>query len=334
MQRLPPAELMRALASRYEKSGDEAPSIMTSESREYALAPLSAETFNAYTPTALEDKFRVLAVDSGSVMLFDTPYWGVGFVKTRGRLVEFSPGDKTGKTVDVSSDDSFVLYTDDEPLGRDGNVISREEFEAGAYLKRQEHSFISKRLATLDATDLLLVDGTLSFSDDGALLKAHPNTIGVSKRTGLQINRFAASAYLLRKAEKAGRNATPWFCHPLVKKYPDDAEAAVTFASFMAKSPHAFRVDVPFDKCEPDWLRGAFQRAALFAMDPKYSGYPYPLGAVHSDAVMRPADREAAQRFIKEELLKNKGTMSADAFESIKADIVDDQWYDRFRKRA
>ena len=97
-------ELIRHLGEKYDETKLVPPTTMKSvESREYRLYPLGAGSFVNYEPTDVKEKFNVLAVDSGSTALFDTPYWGIGLLKLKARLIEFDPKAKRGKTVEQAA---------------------------------------------------------------------------------------------------------------------------------------------------------------------------------------------------------------------------------------
>ncbi|MFC2175294.1 DNA double-strand break repair nuclease NurA [archaeon] len=335
-------DLIRHLGAKYDESKLVPPTTMRSaESREYRLYPLGADSFVNYEPTKLAKKFKVLAVDSGSTALFDTPYWGIGMLKLKARLIEFDPATKRGDTVKQDSSERFCLFLEDEGDG-DG-VVNREFWEKGNYLKREEMSFVREQLAKgwLDDEDLLLIDGALSIQTayEKAIVKAHRNVVGISKRSGLRINRYSASSYLMTQAVEHSRAAKPWFCHPLVKEYPgNDPVAEIMFAAFTPNSRYAFRVDFPFEITalnpseQSEKIAGELSKIALFSFDPKYRGYPYPLGAVHTDSVTRPIDRDRARVFVQQKL--DDADLPGGAYDLIKKDIENEYWYDKFRKRS
>ena len=68
-------ELFQHLGRKYTESKLVPPTKMkTAESREYGLYPLREASFVNYEPTTLKGKFRVLAVDAGSIASRKTPY--------------------------------------------------------------------------------------------------------------------------------------------------------------------------------------------------------------------------------------------------------------------
>ena len=294
-----------------------------------------------YGPTDVKEKFHVLAVDSGSVALFDTPYWGIGLLKIKARLIEFDPKKKRGTTIKQDSAERFCLFIEDEGDGKD--IVSREFWEKGNYLKREEMGFVREQLAKgwLAEEDLLLIDGALSMQTayEKEIVGMHPNVVGVSKRRGHRINRYSASSFLMMQAVQHGRAEKPWFCHPLVKEYPGgDPTAEVMFASFTPNSRYAFRVDFPFEITalnpneQKQRISGELSKIALFSLDPKYRGYPYPLGAVHTDSVTRPIDKDRARVFVQQKI--EAAGLPQGAYELIKKDIENEYWYDKFRKRS
>jgi len=335
-------ELIGYLAERYDEGKRVPPTKMRSaESREYGLYPLSEENFVNYAPGRLRERFRVLAVDGGSVPLFDTPYWGVGLLKLKARLIEFDPRTKKGKTIESAAGEKYVLFLEDDGRGED--IVNRKFYEKGNYLKREETRFIRERLKQgwLDDEDLLLIDGALSMQSfyEKEIVKMHSNVVGVSKRSGMRINRYSASSFLMMKAVEYGKAARPWFCYPLVREYPgSEPLAEIMFASFVPGGRYAFRVDFPFSigelnpREQREKISRELSKVALFSFDPKYQGYPYPLGAVHTDSVMRPIDKDRARLFIQQKVEEAK--LPSEAYELIKKDIENEYWYDKFRKRG
>jgi len=327
--------LLKHLGAKYDESKVVPATVMKSaEGRDYHLHKLSADSFTNYDPLALTEKFRVLAVDSGSVSLFDTPYWGIGLVKLKARLIEFDPRTKRGTTIKQDSGERFVLFTEDE-AGRDGDIVGREFYEKGNYMKREETRFIRDQLKKdwLVDEDLLLIDGALSMQSfyEKEIVKMHANTVGVSKRSGMRINTYSAASYLTLEAVKHNKSAQPWYCYPLVKEYPvAEPIAEMMFASFTPNSRYAFRVDFPFGSGDRNaHIAQQLSKIALFSFDPKYRGYPYPLGAVHTDSVTRPVDKDRARLFVQQKL-KDAG-LPAGAYDLISKDIENEYWYDRFR---
>ncbi len=334
--------LLEALGKAYSDSKLVPPNKMLSPAgKGFPLYPLSTESFMGYEPTDLKGKFRVLAVDGGSISLFDTPYWGLGLVKYKARLIEFNSRTKRATTVEQDTKDRFVLYTNDEKTV-EGDVVPRKFWEKGNYLKREETRFMRDTIKRGWADDdtLVLVDGSLAMGSfyEKEILKLHKNTIGVSKRSGFTINRASASGYLAMRAREFQKDAKPWYCYPLVAHYPmDEPIAEIMFASF-APNGYAFRVDFPFEvsalnmREQHSYLKEQLCKIGLFSNDPKYAGYPYPLGAVHSDSVMRPIDKDRARKFVEEHVLAadlDEGTR-----ELIIKDIENEYWYDKFRRRA
>ncbi|MBN3037488.1 MAG: hypothetical protein JW834_03505, partial [Candidatus Diapherotrites archaeon] len=211
--------LIRVLGGKYDESRIVPPTTMKSaEGLTYRLNRLDEDTFRNYYPRKIKDDFRVVAVDGGSATLFDTPYWGVGFVKLRARFISFDVNAKKAKTMDTRSEDAFVLFLTDETKS-EGSVVSRESYEKGMFLSTEETLFTARLVdeGLVGEEDLLLADGTLVGREE--LCRKHEHTVGVSKRSGLCINRYSASSYLTLKAREFGRSESPWYAHPLVAEY-------------------------------------------------------------------------------------------------------------------
>jgi len=326
---------LRFLGERYKAFKNKPPTKMvSSENREYLLKPITKQSFKEYD--VKPGTFTVVAIDGGSVALFDTPYWGIAFIKVRARKILFEGDKKVGTTIDTKAYDDFVLFLSDQ-FPEQEKIVTREFFEKGNCLKRIETGFARSLLKEgwVGEKDLLLIDGTLGgqfYERD--IISMHPYVLGVSKRSAMMINKYSATGYITLRAQDYGLKK-PWYCYPLVEQYPSREHVSdILFATFVKNAKTAFRIDLPHKMNE--WTHEDVDeilvKVATFSLDPKYTDYPYPLGAVHSDAVMRPIDRERAQKFVEKEIMR------ADLPEEIKVlirkDIEIDKWYDKFRKRA
>jgi len=337
------AKLMEHLGKVYDSSKVLPPTEMySSENRKYLLNPIKEDSFRNYNPWEVKRPFNVLAVDGGSLAIFDTPYWGLGFIKLRARYIHFDPKKKEGKTIETRSKDGFVLFLNDSTASGE-SIVKRKFYEKGNYLKREEMRFVRDVLKEgfIKKDDLLLIDGALSMQSfyEKELVKLHKNIIGISKRSGMMINKYSAASFLGLKAKEYEKMGKPWYCYPLVKKYPGESIAEILFANFTPNGEYAFRVDFPNEylgamNVDDQYRHIAEQlsKVALFSFDPKYRGYPYPLGAVHTDAVMRPIDGDRAREFVEKQI--EEMDMAKEAKELIKKDIENEYWYEKFRRRA
>ncbi|MCD6523010.1 MAG: hypothetical protein J7K68_04630 [Candidatus Diapherotrites archaeon] len=340
-------DIIEFLGKRYVADKVIPPTTMySSEKRRYRLFPITEHSFKNYNPLSLDAAFSVVAIDGGSAEVFDTAYWGIGYIKLRARKIVFDPKKKIAKTIETESKDKFVLFlTEDEIETKNDDVVKRKFYEKGNYLKREETRFAREltKKGFVDKDELVLIDGTLSTQGfyEQELVKVHDNILGISKRSGMTINRYAASSYLSKLAMRYKKNSMPWYCYPLVAEYPGKEKpiAEIMFASFVSNSIHCFRIDFPSnvlnkldEKDREEHISEQLSKVAMFSLEPKYRNYPYPLGAVHTDAVMRPRDREYAQEYVKKVLLNTN--MDKDVADLIKRDIEEDLWYERFRRRA
>ena len=313
----------------------------SSENRKYLLNELGEDKFRNYRPTDLKNDFRVIAVDGGSITLFDTAYWGLGFIKLRARFIDFNVKRKEGRTVETAGRENFVLFLPEDGGGE--GIVKRKFYEKGNYLKREEMRFVREilREKNVDEEDLLLIDGSLGMQSfyEKEMIKMHKNIIGVSKRSGLRINKYPVSSYLTMQVREYSKDKEPWYCYPMIREYPGEAVAEMMFCSFTPNARYSFRVDFPSEHLnvmnldeQHKFIEKQLSKIALFSFDPKYRGYPYPLGAVHSDAVMRPIDKDRARKFVEGKL--DELGISGEALGLIKKDIENEYWYDRFRKGA
>jgi hypothetical protein len=112
------------------------------------------------------------------------------------------------------------------------------------------------------------------------------------------------------------------------------------FGTFRAKS-NVFRIDFPLKKLSPmkekekvQYIDSSMKKLALCSMDPKYKAYPYPLGAVHADAVMRKGDKEQLRQLLKRKLSESKSRDFGTVYDMIEKDIIHAEWYNRLRQGA
>jgi hypothetical protein len=328
-----PSDLIRLLGKRYSEVKEiPATKMLSSEKRQYLLHPVEKRNFHTYR--RIHNRFSVVAVDGGYATLFEAPYWGVGYIKLRARKVRFEKNAKEGKTTELNSEDDYVLFLFEKAEG----AVEKASIEKGDYLKQRENEFIRKLLKAdkLDSEDLLLIDGSLGFQTfyDKEILDLHENTIGISKKSGMMINSFSAASYIALQALKWNVPG-PWFYYPLVKKYPSEEAVAEFFYGTFTRTGYCFRVDFPkkvLEEGDPaKTIEDGLSKASMLSIDPKYRGYPYALGVVHSDAVMRPIDRERAQREVESSVMDIKDD---EIRELIKRDMENYYWYEKFRNRA
>ena|GEM_PF-2996965 len=329
--------LIRQLEKRYQHSENKLPGVMESSSGsvKYGLHELTANRFNTYAPFDLKDDFRVAAVDGGNMLVYETPGWSIGLYKLSFRLFEVNLEGKTCNTVQKfrEMEHDLVFLTREQDSEKALSDI-RNQKEAEFTLKQIEKG-------VLEEADLLIVDGTLEMAQEG-IINAHPNTVGVSKRSFHVINDYSASSYLALKAAEYGSMDYPWYCYPLVRQYIQSQPrlSEMVFGTFRANS-NVFRLDFPLKKLNTLDENGKIQhfefvmkKLALCSLDPKYKAYPYPLGAVHSDAVMRKGDKDTLQQMIKRKLSEYRKKGSGMAYDMIEKDILQAEWYNSLRKGA
>ena len=317
------SEIILELEKRYSAATGGDLSVMHSPGgKAYYLNSIEKSIFNLYDPWEQKEDFKVAAVDGGSLMIYETPTWSLAYYKLAFRLFNANIEKKTCNTVQERQ-----IIKHDIALFKTREQI--KEFENGNFLKRKEEQFILEQIrnGSIDADTLLLVDGTLG-PESTKIINEHRHTLGISKKTMFTIGRYSAVALLRKMAKSYSIENQPWFCYPLVKSYPEGEISEIMFGTFKGRS-NIFRIDVPKNKDIND-LRKDMEKLGLCSLDSKYSGYPYPLGAVHSDAVMRTDDKEKLKRFIKKEISKKDG----DAIKMLRQDLADADWYDTMREKS
>jgi len=329
--------IIKTLETRYSFSKDKPAEFMrsTNGSQVYKLCPLPKESFITYSPFQSKDDFRTAAIDGGSLMIYETPSWSIAYYKLAFRLFEIRLKGKTCNTVQKLKElqHGFVLLVNKEEDG----LVTKNAFENGDFLREQESNLALAQIknGVVEPRDLLLVDGSLE-QQSAPVLKAHPNTVGVSKRSFHSINDYSAASYLALKAGDFGLQEKPWFCYPLVQEYPAETVAETIFGTFRKKST-VFRIDFSRAALEKEsdkkkYILDRMAKIGVCALDPKYRSYPYPLGAVHTDAVMRKNDKDRAKRFIRKELTRLKIQSPSDVYRMIEKDVFHADWYDAMRK--
>jgi len=204
-----------------------------------------------------------------------------------------------------------------------------------------ETDFILKQIqeGKVLADDLLLIDGALG-PESGRILKKHSNVVAVSKRTGHCINNYSAASFMALKANEHGFADKPWFYYPLVQKYENEQNpvAELIFGTFKGHS-NVFRLDFPYEQLHKskdgtEFIKSRMHKLGICALDSKYKAYPYPLGAVHSDAVMRLNTKDLLKQFIKKHISTAKKQGPENVFKMLEKDIQHADWYDQLRKGA
>lgn len=332
------SNLIKTLEGRYTSPGETARFMLSANgSRRYELHPLKKENFISYSPYDAEKNFMVAAADSGSLLIYETPTWSLGYYKLSFRLFDVSRVGKTCNTVEAVRErrEDFVLVLKGEGLDAE-NVVHRlgnEDAEAALnrFRAEREVEFVTEQLNGMNPQDLLLVDGSLE-NENSSILKKHKNTIGLSKRTGLSINGYSATSFFALKVAESSVEGKPWFYHPLVKSSPADLgnTSDIVFGSLRPNSV-VFRLDFPSGSTT-EHITTRMRQIGLCSLDAKYRSYPYPLGAVHSDSVMRKNTKELTRQFIKRELNKYKADGAEDVYALIEKDILHADWYDNLRK--
>jgi len=322
--------LIKTLQNRYNSSSS-ADTIFSASGKEYKLH--KEKSFNEYSPFDAEKHFKVAAADAGSLLIYETPGWSVGYYKISFRLFEVNLKGKTCNTVqkEKKTVEDFVLILNHEA---EGTLQRRPNEDAEAALNRfraeKEREFIDANINKLGEEDLLLIDGSLD-NENLTLLSKHKNIVGVSKSSQLSILGFSALSYFTREATERGLDEKSWFTYPLIKTYPTENHPELIFGTFKPKSV-AFRIDFPPNSSK-DFILKNLQKLAVCSLDSKYKAYPYPLGAVHSDAVMRKNTKRLMRQFIKKELSKSRDEAPI-ICELIKEDMLHADWYDKLREMS
>ena len=331
--------IIKTLESKYTSSGQKAPEYMHSSSGsiKYKLHPFSDKNFKEYSPFGADEHFRVAAFDAGSLLVYETPSWNIAYVKLAFRSFEVNLKNRTCNTIqkDRVLEHDMVMLTENPS----SSSMLKQDFESGSILKTMETEFILKQIQNgkVLSDDLLLIDGALG-KESGRILDKHENVIGVSKRTGHCINNYSAASYMALKANEHGFKDKSWFYYPLVQEYPGNSVSELIFGTFRGNS-NVFRLDFPHKqlhscKNDVDFVKQRMHKLGICALDSKYKAYPYPLGAVHSDAVMRVNTKDLMKRYIKKHLLKAKKQGAEDVFKMLEKDIQHADWYDMLRKGA
>ena len=291
----------------------------------YDLNPVSPELFSSYEPYEAPKDFKLAAFDGGSLMIYETPTIGFAYYKLAFRQFQVNLEEKTCTTVEINKDlqHGLFLLSNNPSEGFE----SYKDFENGSLLKTKETEFILGKLDLIDESDLLLIDGSIE-RETLPILEKHRNTMAVSKRTFHTIGGYSAQSFMAKKAKEHGKDSVPWFAYPIVKKYPERAPSQISFGTFR-KNSVVFRLDFPNDFSENNVV-DCMRKVGICALDSKYGAYPYPLGAVHSDAVMRRGTKDKLRRFIKKELREG----NANAYERLKEDLHHAEWYDKMRGQS
>jgi hypothetical protein len=329
--------IIKTLESKYKSASEKKPEFMESSSGsiKYKLHDFSEKNFKEYSPFGADERFRVAAFDAGSQIVYETPGWNIAYVKLAFRSFEVNLKDRTCNTIQKDR----ILEHDMLMLTERGIGHQKKDFESGSILKTMETNFILKQIedGKVLSDDLLLIDGALAM-ESSRILEKHENVIGVSKRTGHCINNYSAASYMGWKAGEHGFKDKSWFYYPLVQEYQEKPVSELIFGTFRGNS-NVFRIDFPYDKLHGSGDREGFikqrmHKLGICALDSKYKAYPYPLGAVHSDAVMRVNTKDLMKQYIKKHLSTAKKQGPEDVFKMLEKDIQHADWYDALRKGA
>jgi hypothetical protein len=336
--------IIKTLEAKYKSSSEKAPEYMHSSSGsiKYKLHPFSEKSFKEYSPFGADEHFRVAAFDAGSLLVYETPSWNIAYVKLAFRCFEVNLKNRTCNTIqkDRVLEHDMVMLTESGAAGQSESgaaMLLKNDFESGSILKTMETNFILKQIQNgkVLSDDLLLIDGALG-RESGRILDKHENVIGVSKRTGHCINNYSAASYMSLKANEHGFKDKSWFYYPLVQEYPGNSVSELIFGTFRGNS-NVFRLDFPHKQLhssenEVNFVKQRMHKLGICALDSKYKAYPYPLGAVHSDAVMRVNTKDLMKQYIKKHLSKAKKKGAEDVFKMLEKDIQHADWYDQLRK--
>ncbi|MFH1424783.1 MAG: hypothetical protein ABIG20_03825 [archaeon] len=329
--------LIKTLESKYSTSGDSSFMLSSSGLKRYELHPIEKTNFNTFSPYDAEKKFNTAAADSGSLLIYETPGWSIGYYKMSFRLFEICLKGKTCNTIQTRKafKEDFVLIVNGEGTNKD-NVMYKKpgkdaETALNEFRSQREVEFVLEHCKTLNKEDLLLLDGSLDH-ENSKIIEKHPNVLGLSKKTGLSIAGHSAPSFFALKATEHNVPEKPWFYHPLVKRSQADSTTnpEIIFGTLKPNSV-VFRIDFP-NSAKKDSIAQKMKQLGVCSLDAKYRSYPYPLGAVHSDSVMRKNTKELVKRFIKRELNEYKAGSARDVFALIEKDILHADWYDNLRR--
>ena len=351
--------IIRTLESKYKNASEKEPEYMHSASGsiKYKLHKFSEENFNTYSPFGADKHFRVAAFDGGSLLIYETPSWNIAYIKLGFRSFEVDLKDKTCNTVQkdrvlehdllmLTEKASGIMSNSTDSVGRQasgGNTKYqlKKDFDSGSILKQMETDFILKQIENgkVEQDDLLLIDGALG-PESMKILNRHKNVVAVSKRTGHCINNCSAASFMALKARKHKVEDNSWFYYPLVQEYEREQEpvSELIFGTFQGNS-NVFRIDFPYKQVhnasdQKKFIKERMNKLSICALDSKYKAYPYPLGAVHSDAVMRKNTQDQIKLFIKKHINELKKKSASEVFEMLEKDIQHADWYDQLRKGA
>jgi len=333
--------IIKVLEDKYKSASQKEAEYMESASGsiKYKLSPISKNNFKEYSPFGADEHFRVAAFDGGSLIIYETPSWNIAYTKLAFRSFEINLKDRTCNTIqkDRVLEHDMIMLTEQ----RTTKSQLRQDFENGSILKQMETDFILKQIeeGKVLEDDLLLIDGALG-QENLRIINKHKNVIGVSKRTGHCINNYSAASYMALQATEHKFNDKHWFYYPLVEKYESEIDpvAELIFGTFRGNS-NVFRLDFPYkqlknEKEPQEFIKQRMHKLGICALDSKYKAYPYPLGAVHSDAVMRMNTKDLLKQYIKKHIGNAKKQGAVEVFEMLEKDIQHADWYDALRKGA
>ncbi len=170
---------------------------------------------------------------------------------------------------------------------------------AGLVRRTAELSMVCSMIKNLEKGSMVLLDGTLFeknpiekqfLSSLLASAKEHGIIVaGISKTSKAVTLRGRSVPGLL----KAMQPSESWYYYPCLQHETEGPSSAplpqIAFARLHPKSRHVFRIDL---LCPAERVEALMQALSVYATDPVFFGYPYPL--IRADQAARISNSEAA----------------------------------------
>ena len=186
----------------------------------------------------------------------------------------------------------------------------------------RENAMIADAVATLETGDMLLLDGSFraGSDDEHRFLKAvagqarakNIDIVAVSKASALIWQGGASLVGVIKKLGNERCKNSNWYVK-IGSDYPDQPDRRLKDIYVARMSPYssqAYRIDIYINNSRS--AGELFEALGFLSSDPFFSGYPYPLAAVHQ-----------AVRLSEEELLGLRIRLKQVAVE---AGVSDDEW--------